>query len=1141
MASDLGRTGPVERDIEQAITALKKGAYLLKYGRRGKPKFCPFRLSNDESVLIWISGKEEKRLKLIHVSRIISGQRTPIFQRYPRPEKEYQSFSLIYNDRTLDLICKDKDEAEVWFSGLKALISRNRKWRTESRSDGIPSEANSPRTYTRRSSPLSSPFGSNDSFQKDVDHHRLHSPYESPPKNGLDKAFSDVVLYADPPKGFFPSDPASGSVHSLSSGGSDSVHGHMRAMAMDAFRVSLSSAVSSSSQGSGHDDGGALGDVFIWGEGTGDGVLGGGTHRAGNSFGAKMDSLLPKALESAVVLDVQNIACGGQHAALVTKQGEIFSWGEESGGRLGHGVDSDVLHPKLIDALSNTNIELVACGEYHTCAVTLSGDLYTWGDGTYNFGLLGHGNEVSHWVPKRVNGPLEGIHVSSISCGPWHTALVTSAGQLFTFGDGTFGVLGHGDRKSISLPKEVESLKGLRTVRAACGVWHTAAVIEVMVGNSSSNCSSGKLFTWGDGDKGRLGHGDKEAKLVPTCVAALVEPNFCQVVCGHSLTVARTTSGHVYTMGSPVYGQLGNPQADGKLPTRVEGKLSKSFVEEIACGAYHVAVLTSKTEVYTWGKGANGRLGHGDTDDRNSPSLVEALKDKQVKSIACGSNFTAAICLHKWVSGVDQSMCSGCHLPFNFKRKRHNCYNCGLVYCHSCSSKKSLKASMAPNPNKAYRVCDNCYNKLRKAIETDSSSQSSVSRRGSVNQGPSEFIDKDEKLDSRSRAQLARFSSMESMKQAESRSKRNKKLEFNSSRVSPVPNGGSQWGALNISKSFNPMFGSSKKFFSASVPGSRIVSRATSPISRRPSPPRSTTPTPTLGGLTSPKIVVGDARRTNESLNQEVVKLRSQSMFLAATCHLISKGNIAYNCRLVYCHSSKGMTGIDLVVSVVTRLSTVEGLTRKAQLQEVELERKTKELKEAIAIAGEETAKCKAAKEVIKSLTAQLKDMAERLPVGAGRSIKSPLFTSFESSPTSNSVSTIDRLNGQITCQEPDTNGLHNHLLLNGSSIASNRSSGHNKQGHLEATTQNGSRTKEGELRHEAEWVEQDEPGVYITLTSLPGGIKDLKRVRFSRKRFSEKQAEQWWTENRARVYEQYNVRMIDKSSVGVGSEDLTR
>ena len=53
----------------------------------------------------------------------------------------------------------------------------------------------------------------------------------------------------------------------------------------------------------------------------------------------------------------------------------------------------------------------------------------------------------------------------------------------------------------------------------------------------------------------------------------------------------------------------------------------------------------------------------------------------------------------------------------------------------------------------------------------------------------------------------------------------------------------------------------------------------------------------------------------------------------------------------------------------------MENLTRKAQLQEVELERTTKQLKDAIAIAGEETAKCKAAKEVIKSLTAQVETL----------------------------------------------------------------------------------------------------------------------------------------------------------------------
>ena len=75
-------------------------------------------------------------------------------------------------------------------------------------------------------------------------------------------------------------------------------------------------------------------------------------------------------------------------------------------------------------------------------------------------------------------------------------------------------------------------------------------------------------------------------------------------------------------------------------------------------------------------------------------------------------------------------------------------------------------------------------------------------------------------------------------------------------------------------------------------------------------------PTLTLGGLTSSKIVVDDAKRTNDGFSQEVIKLRQQ----------------------------------------------VENLTQKTQLQEIELERTTKQLKEAIAITGEETQKCKAVK-----------------------------------------------------------------------------------------------------------------------------------------------------------------------------------
>ncbi|XP_062196783.1 protein Brevis radix-like 1 [Phragmites australis] len=71
------------------------------------------------------------------------------------------------------------------------------------------------------------------------------------------------------------------------------------------------------------------------------------------------------------------------------------------------------------------------------------------------------------------------------------------------------------------------------------------------------------------------------------------------------------------------------------------------------------------------------------------------------------------------------------------------------------------------------------------------------------------------------------------------------------------------------------------------------------------------------------------------------------------------------------------------------------------------------------------------------------------------------------------------------------------------------------QSGELSASVSNASDT-------EREWVEEDEPGVYITIRALPGGIRELRRVRFSRERFSEMHARLWWEENRARIHDQY-------------------
>lgn len=629
-------------------------------------------------------------------------------------------------------------------------------------------------------------------------------------------------------------------------------------------RISVSNTPSctTTTHTSGPDDIESLGDVYLWGKVCYDANFNEGST---NNFPLKTDVLTPKLLESNIVIDVHQIASGVRHFALVTKQGEIFTCGEESGGRLGHGVDRDVDRPRLVEFLAVTNVDSVSCGEFHTCSVSSSGDLYTWGDGSHNAGLLGHGTDVSHWIPKRVSGPLEGVQVLSVACGNFHSALVTVDLKLYTFGDGTYGALGHGDRENVLFPKEVASLNGLKTIKVACGVWHTAAIVEIL-NHQTRVSSSKKLFTWGDGDKYRLGHGNKQTYTEPTCIASLIDYNFHQLACGHNMTVGLTTSGHVYTMGSTAHGQLGNPKADGKSPSLVQDKLVGEFVEEIACGAYHVAVLTSRSEVFTWGKGANGRLGHGDIEDRNTPTLVESFKDRIVKSLSCGANFTASICVHKWVSGVDQSVCHGCKQAFGFTRKRHNCYNCGLVHCHGCSSRKALKAALAPTPGKPHRVCDSCFFKLKKAAESGNNNNNNVSNNN-------RRISSQERYGRTSRPLISPI--MEPVKYHEVKSGKygSKHDSYSIVRTSQVP------AFQNLKDVAFPS--SLSALQNAMKPGTATPQFPpyqqphipVSPYSRRSNSPSTGTPNYSHG-------VIDGIKKSNELLNQEVSRLQNHVGFL---------------------------------------------------------------------------------------------------------------------------------------------------------------------------------------------------------------------------------------------------------------------
>lgn len=115
--------------------------------------------------------------------------------------------------------------------------------------------------------------------------------------------------------------------------------------------------------------------------------------------------------------------------------------------------------------------------------------------------------------------------------------------------------------------------------------------------------------------------------------------------------------------------------------------------------------------------------------------------------------------------------------------------------------------------------------------------------------------------------------------------------------------------------------------------------------------------------------------------------------------------------------------------------------------------------------------------------------MAERLPGGATKNSKLPPLPGIHI-PSDISAMAAESLGSPSSSGEQISNGPNGLLVSNGPSSVRNKAS------HLEVG-KNGTSLPDAESYHEAEWVEQDEPGVYITLTALPGGARDLKRVRF--------------------------------------------
>jgi len=416
----------------------------------------------------------------------------------------------------------------------------------------------------------------------------------------------------------------------------------------------------------------------------------------------------PDEVYSAAVQDYMDHVAALQARYLRT-YGEVMTFGSGDCGQLAHGVEEDrdlmVRYPRIVRSLRDKRVAMIACGGLHNAVVTEDGQVYTWG--CADDGSLGRSGDEN--VPSLVPG-LEAETAVGVACGDTQTLVCTVQGKVFGWGcfrdkegkkffNPDYGTVGAALEKDVKKQQDKALLVQGFAGAADPG---NAGVVELACGSSTclARCADGSAYSWGLGELGELGRGKLPPLRNPAgeyqlgdilrehitprrmqvCVGGVVTAvgeRLCSRSVGsgayHSLLVlvARggdADSGGLYCCGLNNYGQLGLGAAaeaahDLAVLNRVE-RVHEAGSEAGAPFPAHCAVLVATggvhhslalcredgaTAIYAWGRSDSGQLGikdvgQGAGDSAPLPRRVPLPAGAaHVQQIACGGNHNIVV------------------------------------------------------------------------------------------------------------------------------------------------------------------------------------------------------------------------------------------------------------------------------------------------------------------------------------------------------------------------------------------------------------------------------------------------------------------------------------------------------------------
>ena len=239
----------------------------------------------------------------------------------------------------------------------------------------------------------------------------------------------------------------------------------------------------------------------------------------------------------------EQIIAGDTHAAAIGSDGNLYTWGDNTHGQLGH---DDTGTPTAATASQQpAGYVQASAGGDHTLAIDRQGRLWTWG-------RLADGTDTTTPTRIRPAGTADTYRFTHTSTGRNHSAATGQDHRTWTWGDNTNGQLGH----TTGTPTQPTAVPGLNTTLTASGGDTTIAI-----------ATNGDTQAWGDNTLGQAGHGDTNPTPAPRKAAIPPQPTPTGLTIDHDTLPLRQTGPNTWQATTTAH----DP---GTVPVRVRWTLA---------------------------------------------------------------------------------------------------------------------------------------------------------------------------------------------------------------------------------------------------------------------------------------------------------------------------------------------------------------------------------------------------------------------------------------------------------------------------------------------------------------------------------------------------------------------------------------